>query len=636
MAPGASQESLLRRATPEKTSTKAVAKKVFAAAATLTVIAAVLLCYYNLGKLSTGRLRNDIEAKPLENGEQGEVVESEVGVVATDDKRCSEVGASVLKNGGHAVDSAVATTFCLGVVNPMASGIGGGGFMVFRSARTGQAQAYNFRETAPLAATLNTYVDNPKAKLIGPLSIGVPGEIAGLYQAWLQHGRLPWKSLFQSSIKLARHGFEITSYLSAIIKKAGKLIMLDPGLREVLAPGGKLLQTGDICYNPKLADTLEVISEQGPQAFYNGTIGERLVRDVQEVGGILTMEDLRQYTVGVGDAMAVNNMGFTILGMPLPSSGTVGLGLILNILESFGTVDSAKSLLSLHRLLESIKHMLAVRMNLGDPNFVDVRKVVSDMLSMSYAEQIMQKILDNTTFPAAYYLAEWSQLRDHGTSHLCIVDADRNVLSLTTTINSHFGAAILSPATGIVLNNELDDFSVPGEPTLDKLPPAPSNYIQPNKRPLSSMSPIIVLKDNQVAGAIGASGGLYIIPAVTQVFLSHFVLGMDPLAAVQHPRVYHKLIPNVVLYENWTFINGDHIEVLEDARLFLEQRGHVLKGQADGGICQLVVQNLDKAVNSGGKPGEGWTNDGVFHGMLTAVSDPRKDGRPAAEYRSKL
>ncbi|OVA12499.1 Gamma-glutamyltranspeptidase [Macleaya cordata] len=562
------------------------------------------------------------------------LVESEHGVVAADDGRCSDIGAVTLREGGHAVDAAVATALCLGVVGPMSSGIGGGGFMIVRSSSTSQAHAFDSRETAPLAASQDMYAKNPLAKSLGALSMGVPGEIAGLHEAWLRYGRLAWSKLFQPAIQLAKDGFVVSPYLATTIKKSELKIMADLGLRQVFAPNGKFLQAGDTCYNIELAHSLEMVAKQGPQAFYNGTVGEKFVKDVKEAGGIVTMEDMRNYRVEVTDAMAVDVMGYTILGMPPPSSGTLGLSLVLNILNSYGSFESAKGPLGLHRLIEALKHMFAIRMNLGDPEFVNATKYESDMLSPSFAAQLQRKIFDNTTFPPDYYLNKWSQLRDHGTSHFCIVDAERNAVSMTTTVNSYFGAGVLSPSTGIVLNNEMDDFSVPSDKSEYKLPPAPANFIEPNKRPLSSMTPIIILKDNQFAGAIGGSGGLYIIPAVVQVFLNHFIIGMEPLAAVQHPRVYHKLIPNVVLYENWTIIDGDHIELSQEKKRFLSERGHELQGQPTGAICQLVVQTLEtpiKKMMMGRKIINGDHHEQlVFHGMLTAVSDPRKNGRPAA------
>ncbi|CAN1822256.1 Glutathione hydrolase 3 [Linum perenne] len=545
-------------------------------------------------------------------------IESEDGVVAADDSRCSQIGASVLRQGGHAVDSAVATSVCLGVVNPMASGIGGGGFMVVRSSSSNsKVQAFDMRETAPSAATKNMYANDIETKYLGPLSMGVPGEIAGLYEAWLQYGRLPWNTLFQPAIKLAKDGFVVAPYLANSIAETTK-IFNDPGLVKVFAPNGKLLKAGDVCYNVALAQTLEAIAEHGPEVFYNGSVGENLVKDVRAAGGIMKMEDLKNYKVRVTDAVAVEAMGYTIYGMPSPSSGTLGMSMVMNIFKSYASLNAAKGEIGLHRLIESLKHMFALRMNLGDPEFVDISKVEAQMLSPAFAEKIQKLIFDNTTFPSEYYMHKWSQLRDHGTSHFCIVDAERNAVSMTTTVNYGFGAGYLSPSTGIVINNEMGDFSAPTEISSDHLPPSPANFIEPNKRPLSSMTPIIVTKGHQLAGVLGGSGGLYIIPAIVQVFLNHFVLGMEPLQAVLSPRVYHDLIPNVVKYENWTVICGNHIELAEERKAFLKERGHQLSANPGGAIVQLVVQSLQNPVDAG------------IHGMLTAVSDLRKDGRPAA------
>lgn len=557
------------------------------------------------------------------------IVESKEAVVAADDGRCSEIGILILEKDGHAVDAAVATALCVGVVNPMSSGIGGGAFMVVHSSATSGAQAFDMRETAPSAASENMYEKNGDAKYNGALSMGVPGELAGLHEAWLKYGRLPWKTLLEPAIKLAKEGFLVAPYLGKSLADNANKILSDPGLRQVYAPKGRLLKAGDMCYNVELGHSLEAVAEQGPDAFYNGIVGEKLVEDVQKAGGILTMEDLRNYRVNVADAVEVHAMGYTILGMPPPSSGTLGMSLVLHILDNYAKSDAASGPLGLHRLIEALKHMFAIRMNLGDPDFVNISRTVSDMSSHSFAKEIQQKIFDNTTFPPEYYMYSWSQLRDHGTSHFGIVDKDRNAISMTTTVNYPFGGGVLSASTGIVLNNEMGDFSMPTEISSDKLPPAPANFIRPNKRPLSSMTPIIVLKDNQLAGVIGGSGGMKIIPAVIQVFINHFVLGMEPLAAVQSPRVYHQLIPNVVTYENWTVLDGDHIELSDEKKQFLQNRGHKLQPKAGGAICQLIVQNLQTPMLSARKFGR-MSNDTVFYGILTAVSDPRKDGRPAA------
>ncbi|PNY10764.1 gamma-glutamyltranspeptidase 1-like protein [Trifolium pratense] len=476
------------------------------------------------------------------------------------------------------------------------------------------------------------YQRNPEAKFSGALSMGVPGELAGLHAAWLKHGRLPWKTLFQPAIKLAKNGFVVSPSLHDHLVNDEDKIMNDLGLKSIYAPNGILLKGGDMCSNVELGQTLEILADEGPQAFYNGTIGEKLLKDVIEDGGILTMEDLRNYKVEITDAQTVNVMGYTIYGMPPPSSGTLALSLyeqILNILDSYGSPDAAKGNLGIHRLIEAMKHMFAVRMNLGDPDFENISRTVSEMLSPSFAQTIQRKILDNTTFPPEYYMYRWNQLRDHGTSHLCVVDADRNAVSLTTSVNWPFGAGIRSTSTGIVINNEMDDFSAPTDISPEKLPPAPTNFIEPNKRPLSSMTPIIITKDDQLVGVLGGSGGMNIIPAVTQVFVNHFILGMKPLDAVLRPRIYTKLIPDLVYYENLTAHNGDHIELSKESRLFLKERGHQLCACGGKAVTQLIVHIPKTPININRKIGED-TNSHVTHGTLTAVSDPRKGGCPAA------
>ncbi|KAF2948435.1 hypothetical protein DAI22_01g035500 [Oryza sativa Japonica Group] len=551
-------------------------------------------------------------------------VEAGVGAVATDDGRCSEVGAAALRAGGHAVDAAVAATLCLGVVHPMSSGLGGGEFIVARDAASGDAVAFDARETAPAAATPDMYAGNPTSKYKGALAMGIPGELAGLHAAWSRYGRLPWKDLFAPAIKLARDGFTVVPYLEIALKKTERDVLADPGLRAVLAPEGRILAAGEVCRNPALADTLEAIASGGVEAFYGGAVGERFVADVRRAGGIATVDDLRAYKVEVSDAMRSDAMGYTFLGMPPPSSGGVGVALILNILGGYKSLEFLKGFLGLHRFIEAFKHMLAIRMDLGDPDYVNVTGNVSEMLSPAFADKLRQRIVDNTTFPPSYYFPKWSQLDDHGTSHLCVVDGDRNAVAMTTTVNHLFGAHLLSPSTGIVVNNQMDDFSVPAEgtPTPDSLPPAPANFIAPGKRPLSSMTPTIILKDGQLAGVVGGSGGPFIIATVVQVFVNHFIVGMHPLAAVLYPRVYHKLVPNEVVYENVTVVDGEVFELSGEAREFLRRRGHRLTSTDSGAVCQFIVQDLLTPVAAAG-------DENVFHGMLTAVSDPRKDGRPA-------
>ncbi|KAL0284530.1 UNVERIFIED_CONTAM: Glutathione hydrolase 1 [Sesamum angustifolium] len=348
---------------------------------------------------------------------------------------------------------------------------------------------------------------------------------------------------------------------------------------------------GDICYNKQLAKTLRTVSRHGASALYKGQIGVRLVEDVKKAGGILTLEDLQNYQVKVREPVSVDFMGVEIFSMPPPSSGGAAMSL----------------------RIESLKNAFAVRMNLGDPDYVNIKNVVKDMLSKDFAAGLRKSIFDNTTFNASHYGGRWNQMHDHGTSHISIVDRERNAVSMTTTINAYFGSKFLSPRTGILLNNEMDDFSMPANTSQNVPPPAPANFIHPGKRPLSSMTPTIVLKGAKLKAVVGASGGSLIIAGTTEVLLNHLARGMDPLSSVLAPRTYHQLIPNVVQYENWTVPTGEHFEVPAETRTALEKKGHVLASLAGGTICQFVVQELESPKT----------------GHLVAVSDPRKGGFPA-------
>ncbi|CAN7027474.1 unnamed protein product [Brassica rapa subsp. trilocularis] len=516
------------------------------------------------------------------------------GAVATDDGRCSKIGMKVLRQGGNAIDASVAAALCLGVVSPASSGIGGGSFIVVKMA-SGKEVAYDSRETAPLRATENMYGGNLDLKKRGALSVGVPGEVAGLFTAWKQHGKLPWKRLVSPAKKLADRGFKITKYLYMQMNTTRDHILADKGLSKLFVSNGELKKPGTLCRNPKLALTLRQIAKYGPKAFYNGTVGVNLVSDILKSGGIITLKDLQSYRVNVKEPLSNDILGYRLLGMPPPSSGGAAMVLILNILSQYGVPSGVSGSLGVHRLVEALKHAFAIRMNLGDPDFVDVTKVVSDMLSPQFAQDLKRKINDKKTFDPKYYGGRWNQIKDHGTSHLSIIDHERNCVSMTSTINAFFGALMLSPSTGIVLNNEMDDFSIPLKSfnDSDKPPPAPANFIRPGKRPLSSMTPTIVLKDGKVKAAVGASGGMYIIAGTTEVFLNHFLLNMDPLSSVVAPRIYHQLIPNSVKYENWTTAYNDHFEIPKGTRHVLEKKGHVLTPFAGGTISQFIVQESD-------------------------------------------
>ncbi|KAL7098654.1 hypothetical protein ACP275_09G031600 [Erythranthe tilingii] len=539
----------------------------------------------------------------------GERVVGKNGVVATDETECSKIGRDVLKRGGHAVDAAVAAAFCLGVVNPANSGLGGGGFMLVRSSK-GNAKVFDMRETAPGRASKDMFSGRFSEYQSGPLSIAVPGQLAGLYTAHKQYGKIPWESLVKPAENLARKGFIISSSLFKTMDSMKSTIMADEQLRTIFAPNGSLLPEGKPVNFRKLADTLAAISKNGMKIFYNGSIGHNLAEDIQKAGGIIKKEDFQKYEVITRKPLVAHAFGYEIVTAPPPTSGGAMLILILKILSNYQKTTGVSNSLGKHRFVEALKYALAMRMNLGDPRFVNVTNVLKNMISTKYAKVLKNRINDNQTYEPARYGSKWSQIYDHGTTHLCAVDCQRNAVSMTMSLNSYFGSRVMSNSTGIYLNNQMYDFSIP---TLSSPPPSPANFIQPFKRPLSSMTPTILVKGGRVKAVVGAAGGLLIPDAVTQVLMNHLNLKMDTLSAVNAPRLYHTLYPNVLYHEVYSR-NGSNYYFDSNIVKELEKKGHVLREASYGWtVCQFVVQSL-KGPNSG---------------QLIAVSDQRKGGFPA-------
>ncbi|KAI3454589.1 hypothetical protein Pfo_011252 [Paulownia fortunei] len=530
------------------------------------------------------------------------------GVVATDETECSKIGRDILRRGGHAVDAAVATTLCLGVVSPCFSGLGGGGFMLVRSS-SGNAKVFDMREMAPRQASKDMFGGDTSNWKTGPLSIAVPGQLAGLYTAHKQYGKIPWEALVKPAENLARKGFSISQSLFKTMASAKSIIMADKELRSLFAPNGELLLQGKTLHLTKLADTLAAISKHGMNIFYNGSMAQSLAEDIQMAGGIITKEDFQKYRVIPRKPLVAHVLGYQMVTVPPPASGGAMIILILKILSNYKATGVPISL-GMHRLIEALKYALALRMNLGDPGFVNVTNVLENMTSTSYAKKLKNQINDNKTFDSAHYGSKWSQLYDHGTTHVCIIDGQRNVVTMTISLNSYFGSKVVSPSTGIFLNNQMYDFSIP---TSGTLPPSPANFIRPFKRPLSSMAPTIFVKGRQIKAVVGAAGGLLIPDAVTQVLINHLNLKMDPLIAVRVPRFYHMLYPNVLYHEDYKSKKGEHYSYHSQLLDELKKKGHVLRKAPGWTVCQFVIQKLK----------------GPDSGQLIAVSDQRKGGFPA-------
>eukprot|EP00271_Cylindrocystis_brebissonii_P011640 TRINITY_DN29538_c0_g1_i1.p1 TRINITY_DN29538_c0_g1~~TRINITY_DN29538_c0_g1_i1.p1 ORF type:complete len:745 (-),score=113.16 TRINITY_DN29538_c0_g1_i1:523-2757(-) len=564
-------------------------------------------------------------------------INADSGAVAADEARCSAVGLSILKAGGNAVDSAVAATLCLGVLNPMASGIGGGVFILIRLAN-GSVEVIDGRETAPAGASQDMFANKDKtSSLVGGLSVAVPGELPALYLAWQRYGSLPWRDLVQPAIRLAAEGFLVSNYLHHSLQMHKDMIMKSDGLSRMFAPGGEMVRAGDWLTNKRLAFTLSRVAELGPSALYAGPLGHALATDVQREGGILTVDDLAGYQPVIRAPLVTEQNGLTVIGAPPPSSGGPPLIEMMKILSGFPRA-ARDSGAGLHRTVEAMKHVFALRMGLGDPAFNNNNATLAVLMSEAFAAAVRANISDTRTFPPEHYYyggpggGRWAQLNDSGTTHLSIVDCNRNAVSLTSTINTPFGSKLLSASTGILLNNEMADFSIPGQLNKFGVPPSEANFIAPGKRCLSSMSPLIVLQGGQLRAVLGGSGGPYIITATAQVLLNFFSLGLSPWESILAPRVHHQLLPHSLNYEsNHAVLNGAVISLSRSLVDALTRRGHDLIPVQYGGAIQMIVQELENPPRQRIRNSTcaAQTLPGVAYGRLTAVSDPRKDGAPA-------
>jgi gamma-glutamyltranspeptidase / glutathione hydrolase len=486
-------------------------------------------------------------------------VVAEHGMVVSQEKLGARVGADVLKRGGNAVDAAVATAFAMAVTYPRAGNIGGGGFMMIHLAERNQDIAIDYREMAPAATTRDIFLGSDGKPDIAKsrdsaLGIGVPGTVAGLSLALEKYGsgKFTLAQLLQPAIDLARDGFPLADDVADTLAAGQRRLSRWPSSRQMLSHAdGTPLHEGDLLVQPDLAATLSAVAAQGPRGFYEGPVAEKIAKAVRDAGGIMTTDDLRSYQAVIRTPVRGTYRGYDIVSMPQPSSGGVVLLETLNILEGFPMPDLKQgSAASLHLLIEAMKRAYADRARyLGDPAFVNAP--ITTLIAKDYAAKQRASIDPDHATPWTDVLSATPPHEGSNTTHFSVVDASGNAVSSTYTLNFSYGVGLVADGTGVLLNNELDDFTAaPGASNAFGLVGFEANLPGPGKRPLSSMTPTIVLKDGKPVLVTGSPGGSRIISTVLQVVVNVLDYHMDVEDAVATPRLHHQWLPDEVRIEH--------------------------------------------------------------------------------------
>lgn len=511
-------------------------------------------------------------------------------MVASAHPLATAAGVEVLKQGGNAIDAAVAVGFALAVVLPDAGNIGGGGFILLREAG-GRVRALDYRETAPAAASRDMYLDTAgnltDQSVTGHLAAGVPGSVAGLYEAWQRHGSLEWSAVLAPAIRLARDGHRMDAARNDDIEDDARRLARFPASRRQFLVDDKAPATGTVWKQPDLATTLQLISDSGPDVFYRGQIADLIVAEMHRGHGLITKDDLRRYRAKWRSPIQLTYRGHRIYSMPPASSGGVTMGLILNIMEGYDTLGALGSTQYVHVLTEAMRRAFMDRNRwLGDPDFVAMP--LERLLSKSYAAGLRAGIdrrKATPTPPSGLSASEGSH-----TTHYSVVDEHGNAASVTTTLNGGFGSAVTVAGAGFLLNNEMDDFAAaPGKPNMYGLVQGEANAIEPRKRMLSAMTPSIVLDPaGKLELVVGTPGGPTIITTVSQVILNVLDQGMTLPDAVAAPRVHHQALPDVIRYER-----GGLAPATVDA---LKGFGHRIEPRAG---TSGIVAAIGRAPNGG-------------------------------------
>ena len=517
------------------------------------------------------------------------------GMVVSQHFIASQVGAEVLWDGGNAVDAAVATAFALAVTHPTGGNLGGGGFLLYRPA-SAEPVAYDFREVAPAGSTptmwLKDGAHDPIRHHESHLSVGVPGTVAGLHMAWKDQGKLPWRRLVEPAVLLAREGFIVTDGLARSLRGVLPDMKKYPASVAQFSRAGVPYEPGDLLQQPDLARTLERIAREGPAGFYQGETARLIEEEMKAGGGLITGADLEAYRALRRTPLRGTYRGYDVLTMPPVSSGGVALITMLNILEGYdlGRAGPA-SAANVHRIAEAMRRAYADRArHLGDPAF-NPDMPIERLVSKEHAAALRKTIDEGRASLSDPARFDWRTEGNH-TTHLTAVDADRNAVSLTYTLEDGYGSKIVVPGAGFLLNNEMGDFNAgPGlTDRTGKIGTEP-NLAAPGKRMLSSMTPTILSRDGSVFMTIGSLGGRTIINTVLLAIIGVVDFGMNVQEAIDAPRFHHQWLPDELRYEKFG--------LSPDTRTLLAGRGHALVEVASQGVAQAIVYDAKMGVLEG-------------------------------------
>ena len=523
-------------------------------------------------------------------------IRTKKGMVISASEIASQIGAGVLRDGGNAIDAAVATAFALAVTHPVAGNIGGGGFLVFRSA-TGDAIAYDFRETAPTGSLPTMFLKSGKYDSEihhrSHLSVGVPGTVAGLHLAWRDHGKLPWKRLVDPATRLAREGFVVSIDLARSLRGALDQMKPYPASVAQFSKGGAPYEAGDILKQSDLAGTLQRIAAEGPAGFYEGETALLIEKEMAAHGGLITRSDLRAYQARKRVPVRSMYRGHEIISMPPSSSGGIALVQMLNILEGYDlTSNGYGSAQNVHLVAESMRRAFADRAaHLGDPDF-NPQMPIDRLISKEYAQTLRRTIDSNRASKSSPMTFSWPPASTE-TTHFSVVDAQRNAVALTYTLEQGYGSRIVVPGAGFLLNNEMGDFNAAPELTTDEglIGTAP-NLAQPGRRMLSSMTPTIVARNGRLFMVTGSPGGRTIINTVLLTILNVVDFGMNAQEAVDAGRFHHQWLPDRLSYER--------LALSSDTLALLRAKGHQLLEGGNQGVAEVIVYDVTNDVLEGG------------------------------------